>query len=206
MRGFAVKFYTEEGNYDLTLLSEPVFIIDDTMKIFSSATAGSNNPRSNLPDANQMWDFISQTPDSVHFTLWQYSDTGIPDGYRFMDTYGLNTYTFINRHGEEFYIRYTMRTNQGVRNLTPVRATQLAGTNPDYATEDLLEAVERGDYPMFTLYVQIMTLEQADELEFNPFNVTKLWPQKKFPLREVGCLTLNRNVQNHWDETEQVII
>lgn len=93
-----------------------------------------------------------------------------------------------------------------MRNLTPVRATQLAGTNPDYATEDLLEAVERGDYPMFTLYVQIMTLEQADELEFNAFNVTKLWPQKKFPLREVGCLNLNRNVQNHWDETEQGII
>lgn len=205
VRGMGVKFYTEEGNWDLTLLSEPVFIINDTLKIFSSSNAGSPNPRSNLPDQNANWDFITQTPDMIHFVLWQHSDTGLPDGYRYMDTHALNTYKLINAHGEQVYVRFHIKSDQGVRNLTPERAIQLAGANPDYAAQDLIEAVQRGDFPTYSLKVQIMSFEQAEALDFNPFDVTMIWPQKDFPLIEVGRLTLNRNVQNHWDETEQAV-
>lgn len=204
-RGFAFKLYTEEGNLDMTLLSEPVFIINDTMKVFSSANAGNLNPHTNMPDPNMGWDFISQTPESVHFVLWQYSDTGYPDGYRFMNTFGLNTYRFVNRHGETVFARYSMVSEQGVRNLTPARASQLAGSNPDYSTQDLMQAIDRGDFPSYKLFIQLMTTEQSEELEFNPFDVTMIWPQDRFPSMEVGRVILNRIVQNHWDETEQVL-
>lgn len=208
IRGMAIKFYTEEGNYDLTLLSEPIFIIDDPIKIFNSSNAGNAhmiNTRTNLPDQNTYWDFISLEPSIVHFVLWQYSDTGLPDGYRHMDFFGNNTYKFINQHGEQVYIRYHIETDQGVRNLTPEKATQLAGSNPDYATQDLVEAVARGNYPSWTMFIQVMSFEEAEKVPFNPFDPTKLWAVADFPLLEVGRMKMNRNVQNHWDESEQSV-
>lgn len=208
IRGMAVKFYTEDGNYDLTMLGEPAFVHDDPIKQVTSSEAANVHmlhTRSNLLDEDSNWDFISQTPAMLHFTLWQHSDTGFPDGYRFFNMFGVNTYKFVNQHGEQVYIRYHNLPDQGVRNLTPEQATSLAGSNPDYATQDLVEAVARGDYPSWTLSVQVMTFEEAEKVPFNPFDPTKLWPQSEFPLLEIGRMTMNRNVQSHWDETEQVV-
>lgn len=207
IRGMAVKFYTQEGNYDLTMLGEPPFIHDDPLKQHSSTTAGQAhlvNNFNNLPDLNATWDFNSQTPSMCHFLLWQFQDTGFPDGYRHMDMFAVNTYKFINRHGESFFVKYHMLTDQGVKNLTPAEATRIAGENPDYSTQDLVKAIDRGDFPSWTMSVQVMTPDQANDTPFNPFDPTKLWPQKEFPLMEVGRLTMNRNVSSNWDETEQV--
>lgn len=208
IRGMAVKFYTGEGNYDLTMLGEQPFIHDDPIKQITSSNAANVHmlhTRSNLLDENTNWDFISQTPSMVHFTLWQHSDTGFPDGYRHMSAFGVSTYEFVNKHGEYVFVRYHVITDQGVKNLTQAEAIRLAGENPDYATQDLVEAVERGGYPSWTMSVQIMTQEQADASKFNPFDPTKLWWVEDFPLHEIGRMTMNRNVKNHWDETEQAL-
>lgn len=205
IRGVAIKFYTEEGNWDLTALSDPVLMVNDPLKIHGSSVSARPDPRSNLPNPSRVWDFISKTPEMIHFAMWQHTDNGLPDGYRYMDSFAQNTFKLINKHGEPTFCRFHIRTDQGVRNLTPAQATQLAGQNPDYYSQDLIEAINRGDYPSYSMHIQVMTMEQAQELEFNPFNVTMLWSEKQFPLIKVGRIVLNRNTANHWDETEQAV-
>lgn len=205
LRGMSTKFYTEEGNWDLSCLTEPVLIANEPGMLLSTSNAGNAETRSNLPDPNRVWDFATLFPESAHFFLLTHTDRGFPDGYRHANQWAINNYMMINQHGETIYARFHLLTDQGVRNLDPIRAGQLAGVNPDYFNEDLIQSINRGDYPSFTMFIQVMTDEQATELDYNPFNVTKIWSQKKFPLIPVGKLVMNRNVENHWDETEQSV-
>lgn len=205
IRGLSTKFYTEEGNWDLSCLSEPVLVVNDPGMLLNFSNARNNDPKANLPSPDRSWDIVTLLPESVHFMLLAHTDRGIPDGYRHMNAFAINTFKLINKHGEPVFARFHVLTDQGIRNLDPIRAVQLAGANPDYYVQDLVQAIERGDYPSYSVSIQVMTEEQAQDLEFNPFNVTKVWPHKRFPLIPVGKLVMNRNALNHWDETEQSI-
>ena len=202
-RGAGFKMYTEEGNWDLTVLNEPVFPVNSPMKIVSMANSVERNPQSNLPDANARWDWFSYNPEGTHFQLLNFSDRGIPDGYRYLNMWGISTFTLVNQHGESVYTRFFVRSDLGFRALDPVRAVQLAGSNPDYASQDLSDAITRGDYPSYTLLIQVMTLQEAKDLRYDPFDNTKVWSQKKFNPIPVGKIVLTANTANHWDESEQ---
>lgn len=202
LRGMAVKFYTEEGNWDLTTNSLPVFMANDPFKVPGLRNATDFHPRSNLPNADMFFDFLASNPESTFFSLLIHGDMGMPFSYRHMTTFAGNTYKLVNKHGEAVYCRFQLTTDQGFRPMDPTTAARLAASNPDYKTEDMFRAIERGEFPSWTLYIQVMSFETAEQLEFNPFNVTKIWPEDRFPLIEVGRLTANRNVQNHWDESE----
>lgn len=202
-RGFAIKFYTEEGNWDLVGNNVPVFIGNDAIIFTSSHGVGRRNPSTNLRDPNAVWDFVSLTPEAVHQTIINNSDRGIPDGYRFMHGFSISTYMLVNDEGASHYVRFTFRTNQGIRNLTSAQGTQLAGSDPQYSSRDLFTNIAEGNFPSWTFYVQLMTVEEADNWRMNPFDNTKVWPHKEFPLVEVGQLILNRNLQNDFDESEQ---
>lgn len=202
-RGAGFKMYTEEGNWDLTTLNEPIFPINQPLKALSMGKAIGPNPRSNLLDPNTFWDFFNLNPEMSHFMLLNFSDRGIPDGYRYLNMWAISTIKLINLHGEQVYARFQVRSDLGFRALDPRRAAQLAGTNPDYASQDLSDAITRGDYPSYTVSAQIMTFEEAESLEFNPFDNTKVWSQKRFPAQPIGKIVLNANTRNHWDESEQ---
>lgn len=203
LRGVATKFYTEEGNWDLTCVSEPVLAANDPLMPLNGANAFFNDPQRNWPVLENAWDWVTLFPESVHFMLITSTDRGIPDGYRHMNSFAINTYKLINRHGEAVYARFTWITEQGIKNIDPLRAVQLAGSNPDHYDQDLVEAINRGDYPWFKLCIQVMTFEEAEKLPFNPFSASKVWPHKQFPLIPVGRMVMNRNTANHHDETEQ---
>lgn len=203
-RGFALKFYTEEGNWDLVGNNTPIFFIRDPILFPSFIHSQKRLPASNLKDANTAWDFWSLRPESLHMQTWLFSDRGIPNGYRFMNGYGSNTFGNVNADGELTYVKYHFKTNQGIRNLPVDEAAFLAGADPDYATRDLYEAIEGGDFPSWTLYIQTMTIEEAWEHDDVAFDVTKVWPHGDFPLKEVGRLVLNRNPRNYFAEVEQL--
>jgi catalase len=188
-RGFALKFYTEEGNWDIVGNN---FI--HTQKRL---------PQSNLKSAQMMWDFWSHSPEATHQVTILFSDRGIPDGYRFMHGFGSHTYSLINAAGERHWVKWHYKTQQGIKNLAPSDAARIAGTDPDYAQRDLFQAIERGEYPKWTVCMQVMTEQQAVQHHENPFDVTKTWSQKEYPLIEVGVLELNRNPQNYFAEVEQ---
>lgn len=204
LRGMAVKFYTEDGNWDLTLNSAQVFLANDPLLLIGISHSSNNEPDSNLTNPNRTWDFLSHLPESTFFMIWSMSDAGMPYSYRHMSTFGGNTFKMINKHGEAVFVRFKCTTLQGERGLAPARAAQLAGTNPDYATEDMVEAIERGDFPSWILGIQVMSFEVAKTIEFNPFDPTKVWSEQRFPVIEVGRITLNRITTNHFDESEQV--
>lgn len=205
LRGMACKFYTEDGNWDLLCNNAVVFMANDPTFANGIQHSTMPEPASNLTNVSRFWDFMSLLPESTFFQIWLLSDWAMPFSYRHMDTFAGNTFKMINKHGEPIFVRFTFTTCQGVRGLTPQRAAQLAGSNPDYLTQDLVEAIERGDYPSWILNIQVMSSEAAASLEYDPFNVTKLWSQEQFPLIEVGRLTLNRNTANHFDEAEQSV-
>jgi catalase len=180
------------------------------------------NPQTNLPDPNMVWDFFSLVPESIHQATILFSPRGTPDGYRHMNGYSSHTLRFVNSAGKGSWVKIHFKTNQGIKNLTAKRARELAGTNPDYATEDLFKAIERGEFPSWTMYVQVMPEEDATKYRFNPFDITKVWPHKDYPLQEVsdsmlvwssadsltpyaqvGRLVLNRNPENYFAEVEQ---
>ncbi|CAH0474345.1 unnamed protein product [Peronospora belbahrii] len=203
-RGFALKFYTEEGNWDLVCNNTPIFFIRDPILFPSFIHSQKRLPASHLKDANMVWDFFSLRPESLHMQTWLFSDRGIPDGYRFMNGYGSNTFANYNSEGKLTYVKYHFKTDQGIRNLAVNDAAVLAGADPDYANRDLFEAIEGGDFPSWTLYIQTMTPEQAKEHKFIAFDVTKVWPHGDFPLKEVGRMVLNRNPVNYFAEIEQL--
>uniref|UniRef100_K3X6X7 Catalase n=1 Tax=Globisporangium ultimum (strain ATCC 200006 / CBS 805.95 / DAOM BR144) TaxID=431595 RepID=K3X6X7_GLOUD len=204
-RGFAVKFYTEEGNWDLVGNNTPIFFIRDPILFPSFIHTQKRHPSTHkLKDDNMVWDFFSLRPESTHQVSFLFSDRGIPDGYRFMHGYGSHTFTNINDKGEITYVKYHYKSDQGVRNLEPDEAEKMAGANPDYATEDLYNAIANKEFPTWTLYIQVMSQQQAQECEFNPFDVTKVWSQHDYPLIEVGRLVLNRNPENYFAEVEQI--
>lgn len=202
-RGFAVKFYTEEGNWDIVGNNTPVFFIRDPLKFPDFIHTQKRHPQSNLKNAQMMWDFWSHSPEALHQVTILFSDRGIPDGYRHMHGFGSHTYSLINDKGERTWVKWHYKTQQGIKNLTPAEAARLAGSDPDYAQRDLFEAIERGDYPRWTVCIQVMSEAEAASRQVNPFDVTKTWSQKDYPLIEVGVLELNRNPLNYFAEVEQ---
>jgi len=202
-RGFAVKFYTEEGNWDIVGNNTPVFFIRDPLKFPDFIHTQKRHPQSNLKNAQMMWDFWSHSPEALHQVTILFSDRGIPDGYRHMHGFGSHTYSLINAEGERTWVKWHFKTQQGIKNLAPADAARLAGTDPDYAQRDLFEAIERGDYPRWTVCIQVMSEAEAASRAENPFDVTKTWSQKDYPLIEVGVLELNRNPLNYFAEVEQ---
>lgn len=202
-RGFAVKFYTEEGNYDLVGNNTPVFFIRDPLKFPDFIHTQKRNPATNLKDANMFWDFLSLTPESIHQVTILFSDRGTPKSYRHMNGYGSHTFKWYNKKGEYFWVKYHFKTDQGIQNLTREEAEHTKGTDPDHATRDLDNAIKRGEYPSWTLQVQIMKPEDADDYRFDIFDVTKVWPHGDYPPIEVGRMVLNRNPENYFAEVEQ---
>jgi catalase len=202
-RGFAVKFYTEEGNYDMVGNNTPVFFIRDPLKFPDFIHTQKRNPATNCKDPDAFWDFLSLTPESVHQVTVLFSDRGTPDGYRHLNGYSSHTYKWYNAKGDYVWIQYHFKTDQGIKNLTREEATRLAGEDPDHATRDLHDAIARGEYPSWTVNVQIMTPEQARDFRFDIFDITKVWPHAEFPLNPIGKMTLNRNPVNYFAEVEQ---
>ncbi|MFT4417034.1 catalase KatA [Fredinandcohnia humi] len=202
-RGFAVKFYTEEGNYDIVGNNTPVFFIRDAIKFPDFIHTQKRHPQTHLKNPTAIWDFWSHSPESLHQVTWLMGDRGIPATWRHMHGYGSHTFKWVNAEGEGVWIKYHFRTEQGVKCITNEVAAQLAGENPDYHTEDLFNAIEKGDFPAWKLYVQIMPLEDANTYRFDPFDVTKIWSQKDYPLIEVGRMVLDRNPENYFAEVEQ---
>jgi len=202
-RGFATKFYTDEGNWDLVGNNTPVFFIRDAMKFPDFIHTQKRLPDSNLPSNTMKWDFWSKTPESLHQLTTLFSNRGTPDGYRKMNGYGSHTYSFVNANDERFWVKFHLKTQQGNHTLRADEATKIAGENPDYSTEDLFNTIKEGDFPKWTFYVQIMPELEAETYHINPFDVTKVWPHGDYPLIEVGVLELNKNPENYFSEVEQ---
>ncbi|MGE7603127.1 catalase KatA [Peribacillus sp. NPDC097675] len=202
-RGFAVKFYTEEGNYDIVGNNTPVFFIRDAIKFPDFIHTQKRDPRTHLKNPTAVWDFWSHSPESLHQVTTLMSDRGIPATWRHMHGFGSHTFKWVNEEGQAVWVKYHFKTEQGIKNLDVNLAAKLAGENPDYHTEDLFNAIENGDFPAWKLCVQIMPLEDADTYRFDPFDVTKVWSQKDYPLIELGRVELNRNPDNYFAEVEQ---
>lgn len=202
-RGFAVKFYTEDGNWDLVGNNTPVFFIKDPKKFPDFIHTQKRDPKSNCKSPTMMWDYWSLNPESLHQVLILMSDRGTPNGFRFMNGYGSHTFSLVNKNNERFYVKFHYKTMQGIRNFTDEEATNLKGKDPDYAQRDLVTAIEKGDFPKYALKIQIMDAKQAREFKWNPFDLTKVWPHKDFPLMDVGVLELNKIPDNYFQDVEQ---
>ena len=202
-RGFAVKFYTEEGNYDLVGNNTPVFFLKDPLKFPDFIHSQKRDPFTHVQEPDNVWDFFSLSPEATHQFTWLFGDRGIPASYRHMDGFSSHTFQWVNAKGEACWVKYHFKTDQGIRCLTAAEAARLAGEQPDSHHLDLLQAIERGEYPSWTLKVQIMPLADAATYRFNPFDLTKVWPHADYPLQEVGKLVLNRNPDSYFAEVEQ---
>jgi catalase len=202
-RGFAIKFYTEEGNYDMVGNNTPVFFIRDPMKFPDFIHTQKRNPATNLKNPDMFWDFLSLTPESIHQVTILFSDRGTPRSYRNMNGYSSHTYMWYNKKGEHYWVQLHFKTEQGIKNFTGEEAERMRGIDPDCTTRDLHEAISRGEYPSWRLEVQIMTPKQAESYRFDPFDITKVWPHADFPPITVGRLVLNRNPENYFAEVEQ---
>ncbi|MFJ2111041.1 catalase, partial [Streptomyces sp. NPDC087850] len=204
-RGFALKFYTEEGNYDLVGNNTPVYFIKDAIKFPDFVHTQKRDPRTGSQEADNVWDFWGLSPESTHQITWLFGDRGIPATLRHMNGYGSHTFQWNNEAGEVFWVKYHFKTDQGIRNLTSQEAAVLASEDPDSHQRDLREAIERGDFPSWTVQVQIMPAAEAATYRFNPFDLTKVWPHGDYPPIEIGTLELNRNPENIFAEVEQSV-
>jgi len=202
-RGFALKLYTDDGIWDLVGNNTPVFFLRDPSKFPDFIHTQKRHPQTHLKDPTMMWDFWSLHPESLHQVTILFSDRGIPDGYRFMDGFGSHTFSMVNAANERFFVKYHFKTRQGIKNLSPARATELAGADPDYAQRDLFDAIARKDYPRWTMAIQVMPEADAAGYRINPFDVTKVWPHSDYPRIEVGELVLDRNPANYFADVEQ---
>jgi len=203
-RGFAIKFYTEEGNWDLVGNNTPIFFIRDPILFPSFIHTQKRNPATHCKDPDMMWDFISLRPETTHQVSFLFADRGIPDGYRHMNGYGSHTFKVVNSFGVPSYVKWHLKTDQGIKNLPVELADKLAGADSDYSTRDLFNAIACGDFPSWTMYIQVMSFPEAETCAFNPFDVTKVWPHSSYPLIEVGRLELNKNPDNYFAEIEQI--
>ena len=203
IRGFALKFYTEEGNWDLVGNNTPVFFLRDPLKFPDLNHAVKRDPRTGLRSAKNNWDFWSSLPEALHQVTIVMSDRGIPYSFRHMHGFGSHTFSLINAKNERVWVKFHFKTQQGIRNLTDQEAEELVGRDRESNGRDLFESIERGDFPRWTLYFQIMTEEQARKSPYHPFDLTKVWYHGDYPLIEVGVLELNRNPENFFAETEQ---
>jgi len=202
-RGFAVKFYTEEGNYDMVGNNTPVFFIRDPLKFPDFIHTQKRHPATNLKDPNMFWDFLSLTPESIHQVTILFSDRGTPRSYRNMNGYSSHTYMWYNAKGEYVWVKYHFKTEQGIRNFSRGEADAMRAVDPDVATRDLYEAIARGEHPSWRVEVQIMTPDKAKDYRFDSFDITKVWPHADFPPVEIGRLVLDRNPENYFAEVEQ---
>ncbi|QDS97310.1 catalase [Adhaeretor mobilis] len=202
-RGFALKFYTSEGNYDMVGNNTPVFFLRDPMKFQHFIRSQKRRADNGLRDNDMQWDFWSLSPESAHQVTWLMGDRGIPKSWRHMNGYSSHTYMWVNAAGERFWVKYHFKTDQGIDFLTQDEADKLAGTDGDYHRRDLFNAIKRGDHPSWTLHMQIMPFDDAANYRFNPFDLTKVWPHADYPLQEVGKLTLDRNPTDFHTEIEQ---
>lgn len=203
IRGFAMKFYTEEGNWDLVGNNTPVFFHRDPLKFPDLNHAVKRDPRTNLRSARNNWDFWTSLPEALHQVTITMSDRGIPYSYRHMHGFGSHTFSMINDQNERVWVKFHFHTQQGIKNLTDEEAAELIGRDRESHQRDLLESIDRGDFPRWTMYIQVMTEEQAANMPYNPFDLTKVWYKKDFPLIEVGVMELNRNPENYFAEVEQ---
>lgn len=199
-RGFAVKFYTGEGNFDLVGNNTPVFFLRDPSKFPDFIHSQKKNPRTNVPDPAAVFEYWANHPQALHQATILMSDRGIPASYRHMHGFGSHTLSFWNADGTRVWVKWHLKTDQGIKNL---RGEETAGLPPFGAQADLVDAIERGDYPSWTVKIQVMTEEEAKTYRYNPFDLTKVWSHADFPLIEIGKLTLNQNVDNYFAETEQ---
>ncbi|CAB3752202.1 catalase [Paraburkholderia solisilvae] len=203
IRGFSLKFYTDEGNWDLVGNNTPVFFFRDPLKFPDLNHAIKRDPRTGMRSAQNQWDFWTQLPEAFHQVMIIMSERGIPKSFRHMHGFGSHTYSFINAQNERFWVKFHFRTQQGIQNLTDAEAAQVCATDRESNQRDLYESIERRDFPRWTLYVQIMPEKEAGSYHINPFDLTKVWPKKDYPLIEVGVMELNRNPENFFAETEQ---
>lgn len=203
IRGFALKFYTEEGNWDMVGNNTPVFFFRDPLKFIDLNHAVKRDPRTNLRSANNNWDFWSSLPEALHQVTIVMSDRGLPSSYRFMHGFSSHAYSMINAKNERIFVKYHFRSQQGILNLTDQEAGIVVANDRESHQRDLYDAIENGNFPKWKMYIQVMTVEQADAMPYNPFDLTKIWYKKDFPLIEVGEFELNKNPANYFADVEQ---
>lgn len=202
-RGFAVKFYTEQGNWDLVGNNTPVFFIRDGIKFPDFIHSQKYDPHTNQQEPDNIWDFFSHSPEATHQFIWLFGDRGIPASLRHMDGFGSHTFSWVNHEGELYWVKFHFKTDQGIRCLTSQEAARIGGQNPQHHQQDLYAAIERGQCPSWTLKVQIMPEKEALQYRFNPFDLTKVWPYADYPLIPVGRMLLNRTPDNYFAHVEQ---
>ena len=203
IRGFALKFYTEEGNWDMAGNNTPVFFLRDPLKFEDLNRVVKRDPRTNMRSARNNWDFWTLLPEAFHQVTIVMSDRGIPKSYRHMHGFGSHTYSFINAENERFWVKFHFRTQQGIENLSNAEAEALIGKDRESHQRDLFDAIERGDFPKWKMYVQIMPEADAEKVPYHPFDLTKVWPKGDYPLIEVGEFELNKNPENFYADVEQ---
>ena len=203
IRGFALRFYTEEGNWDVVGNNTPVFFFRDPLKFPDLNRAVKRDPRTNLRDAENNWDFWTNLPEALHQVTIVMSDRGIPNGYRHMHGFGSHTYSFTNAAGERFWVKFHFRTQQGIDNLTDAAAADVVAADRESSQRDLYESIEKGDFPKWKFFIQVMPEADAATYRFHPFDLTKVWSKKDYPLIEVGEFELNRNPDNYFADVEQ---
>lgn len=202
-RGFAIKFYTDDGNWDMVGNNTPVFFIRDPLKFSDFIHSQKRDPRTGMRDPTMQWDFWSLSPESLHQVTWLFGDRGIPASYRHMDGFSSHTFSLWNAQGERHWVKWHFKTMQHIKNLTAKEAARIAGEDPDFHRRDLFLAIERSEFPKWRVMVQIMPEADAQSYFINPFDLTKVWPHKDYPLFEVGVIELNRNPENYFAEVEQ---
>ena len=202
-RGFALKFYTEDGNWDLVGNNTPIFFIKDPKKFGDFIHTQKRDPHTNCKSPAMMWDFWSLNPESLHQVMFLMSDRGTPYSYRNMHGFGSHTFSLINNKDEKVWVKFHFKTQQGIKNFLNDEAVKMKGDDPDWAQRDLVTAIDKGDFPKWALKIQVMSEEQAKTYKWNPFDLTKVWSHKDFPLIEVGVLELNENPKNYFADVEQ---
>ncbi len=206
VRGFALRFYTDEGNWDIVGNNTPVFFLRDPLKFPDFIHTQKRHPRTNMRSPTAMWDFWSLSPESLHQVTILMSDRGLPQSYRHVDGFGSHTYSFINAKNERFWVKFHFKTEQGIKNWTNAEGAAQIANDRETHQRDLYEAIERKEFPRWKFYVQIMPEEEAGKHWYNPFDLTKVWPHADYPLIEVGVLELNRNPENYFAEVEQAAL
>ncbi|WP_025820460.1 catalase [Shewanella marina] len=203
IRGFAMKFYTEQGNWDLVGNNTPVFFLKDPLKFPDLNHAVKRDPRTNMRSANNNWDFWTLSPEALHQVTITMGDRGLPKSYRHMDGFGSHTYSLISADNQRYYVKFHFKTQQGIQNLTDAEAAEIVADNRESHQEDLLNAIDKGDFPKWTMFIQVMSEEEAQTYHINPFDLTKVWPHGDYPLIQVGEFELNRNPDNYFADVEQ---
>jgi len=204
IRGFSIKFYTEEGNWDLVGNNTPIFYLRDPLKFPDLNHVVKRDPRTNLRNATYKWDFFSHLPEALHQLTIDFSDRGLPRSYRHIHGFGSHTFSFINQDNQRFWVKFHLKCQQGIENLMDDEAKKIIGEDRESSQRDLYDAIEQGDFPRWKLFIQLMPEAEASQTPYNPFDLTKVWPHADYPLIEVGVLELNRNPENYFSEVEQV--